>query len=114
VLAGARPAAETAMAAQAMLGELAALLAGIEGMLTGQDTSAAPLGSETAPAAALDRLDALLAAADYGAAIALRDIAAALRQQFGADARALEEHVNRFEYRSALTTLRTMRALEHR
>ena len=109
-LAGARPAAEVMMAVQAMLGELAALVAAIEDMLTGQDTAAAPLDTETVPAAVLDHLDALLAAADFGAAAALRNTAAALREQFGADARVLEDHVNQFDYRSALTALRKMRS----
>jgi len=113
-LAGARPAAEITAAARAMLGELAALVAGIERMLSGPDTAAAPRGTETDRAAALDHLDALLEAADFGAAAALRDTAAALREQFGADAQALEAHVDQFDYQSALSALRKMRSREHR
>ena len=104
-----RPGVEIMRAGQAMLAELESLLAGIREHLPGQDTQPAPLGAESVSTEALDRLEALLEAADFDAAAALRDIAAPLRRQFGAGARDIEMRVDCFDYRGALIALRTLR-----
>jgi len=104
-----RPGVEIMRAGQAMLAELESLLAGIREHLPGQDTQPAPLGAESVSTEALDRLEALLEAADFDVAAALRDIAAPLRRQFGAGARDIEMRVDCFDYRGALIALRTLR-----
>ena len=109
-----RPDAEVTRAGRAMLAELESLLAGIREHLAGQDTQPAPLGAETVSTQALDRLEALLEAADFDAAAALREIAAPLRRQFGARAREVEMRVDSFDYRGAVAALHSLRRGEGR
>lgn len=109
-----RPGTEIIRASQAMRVELESLLAGIREHLAGHDSQPAPLGTESVSIEALDRLEALLAAADFDAAAALREIAAPRRRQFGAGTRDVETRVDNFDYRGALAALRTLRRNEGR
>ena len=103
------PAPEIAAAADAMQHELASVVAGILGCLDFEDTMPAPLDAEPVSAAALDRLEALLEAADFGAAGALRQIGAGLRLEFGPRALEFEASLRRHDYERALTLFRAMR-----
>jgi HPt (histidine-containing phosphotransfer) domain-containing protein len=109
-LADTRPAAEVAQAEQAMRSELNALVGAIRDSLTVDETQPAALGDDDATPEQLDRLEALMAAADYEAVALLRSLSGTLRAQFGAPFKNVETPLRSFDYERALAALRALRA----
>jgi len=108
-VAGARPQDEVAAAARRLRRELASLVSAIRAHLPGEETRPVPLSVEVVSAAALDRLDALLEAADFEALTLFRELAPALRGEFGAAVRGVEASLRGFDYESARAALISMR-----
>jgi hypothetical protein len=90
--------------------ELEALVAGIRERLSGADTLPATLEGETVASQALDRLETLMAQADYEAVTQFRQLAGTLHRQFGASVREVETRLRSFDYERALAALRAMRS----
>jgi PAS domain S-box-containing protein len=103
--------AEVAQAGHAMLRELVLLTAAIRACGADRDSPSTPR-TAAVPTESLDRLEALLASADYAAQAQFRAHATALRQQFGAPALEVETRLAAFDYEQALAALRTMRSVE--
>ena len=105
-----RPAAELAQAAKVLQRELDALICNLRERIPCDETRPAPLDEPGASESDLGRLDALLVAADFGAAAKYREIAPALRAAYGDAARAVGVHVRCYDYEKALAALRALRA----
>jgi two-component system sensor histidine kinase/response regulator len=104
-----RPPAELAQAAKVLQRELDALICSLRERIPGDETRPAPLDELGPSESDLGRLDALLVAADFGAAAKYREIAPALRAAFGDAARAIGVHVRCYDYEKALAALRALR-----
>jgi two-component system sensor histidine kinase/response regulator len=105
-----RPADELASGAHAMQHELLSLVASIQGVLTDDDSQLATLDDDALTESELDRFEALVAAADYESATAVRAIGAKLRRQFGSSGREVEAALRNFDYERALAALRNLRS----
>jgi CheY-like chemotaxis protein len=110
VAAAVSPAAAAA-AAEVLQSELVALAATIQAALPQDEAPASALaqGAPVVAPAALERLAALVAAADFEALEVCRTLGPALRAQFGAAAIELDGALGRFDYESAGALLRRMR-----
>ncbi|MDL2338264.1 MAG: PAS domain-containing protein, partial [Pseudomonadota bacterium] len=98
----------------AMLRELESVVHAIRDGLTSRDTMPTALDDAALSSAALDRLDELLAAADYEAVTEFRRLASSLRGQFGAPVSEVETCLRRFDYEGAHAALRSMRRAKAR
>lgn len=110
VLAARRPEAEVEAALDAMLEALDELCAAIRGGLASGETQPAPLAGDDPHADALDRLEALLAEADYEALPQFLQLAAALRRRHGRRVDEIDAALRRFDHERALETLRALRS----
>ncbi len=105
----AAPAGALDDAVHAVARELARVVAGIRDELPSDETMPAGLLADDLPDTTLDRLDALLRAADYEAVTLFRDHARALRRRYGDALRPMEAQVRSFDHEGALATLRRLR-----
>jgi PAS domain S-box-containing protein len=106
-----RPQPDIERAADALQRELARLVARIRERLHDDDTLPAELApAAPAPAASIERLEQLLAAADFEATTAWRELAAALRREHGARVDELQAALGRYDFERALELLRSLRA----
>jgi hypothetical protein len=96
-------------AGRAMLHALQTLVAAIDAAFSSVETGAMALDDAPLPSDALDRLEALLRDADYGAVSQFRQVAPALRQRFGPALHDLETRLRSFDYVRALAALRALR-----
>jgi PAS domain S-box-containing protein len=101
--------AEVSERSHAMLRSLEAMVAGIREAMLGDETQPAPLGDADVSTATLDRMERLLASADFDAVSVFRQHALVLRRQFGEPAREIEAHLRSFDYERALAALRRLR-----
>jgi PAS domain S-box-containing protein len=90
--------------------ELDQLVDGIERALPTRETIPAPLEQADVDDTDIDRLDALIASADFSAAAVYRALAPRLKARHGDATRALAQHLQNFEYEQALAALRAMRS----
>jgi two-component system sensor histidine kinase/response regulator len=90
--------------------ELDQLVAGIERALPTRETIPAPLELADVGEAEIDRLEALIAGADFSAAAVYRTLAPRLKTRYGDATRALALHLQNFDYDQALTALRNLRS----
>ena len=104
-----QPAHEVAEQGQAMLRGLELMVAGLREAMLGDATQPAPLGDTDVPPATLDRMERLLASADFEAVSVFRQHAVMLRRQYGEPAREIEAHLRSFDYERALAVLRSLR-----
>ncbi len=109
-LAARRPEAEVLAALDAMLAALDQLCAAIRAGLASGETQPAPLAGDDPHADALDRLEALLAEADYEALPQFLQLAAALRRRHGRRVDEIDAALRRFDHERALETLRALRS----
>jgi two-component system sensor histidine kinase/response regulator len=102
---------ELALQSSRLHDELTALVAALRGSCAAvMSTPAAPTASDLADSdVLLDRLDALLDAADFGAAAAFRDVSPVLRAMFVGRVGNLERLVNAYDFSAALVELRALR-----
>ncbi|MDE1926992.1 MAG: hypothetical protein KGI36_07385, partial [Burkholderiales bacterium] len=99
---------ELETAALALRRELDAVVAAIAAATRVEAAPAEP--GAALPADALDRLEALLAASDYGAVECQRRLAPALQRHAPAEAARLDACLRSFDYEGALAALRVLRA----
>jgi len=104
-----RPAVEVGEQGVAMLHGLESVLAGARGALLGDATQPVPLDDTEVLPATLDRMERLLASADFDAVRVFRQHAVMLRRRYGEPAREIEAHLRRFDYERALAVLRSLR-----
>ena len=104
-----RPAVEVGEQGVEMLHGLESVLAGVRGALLGDATQPVPLDDTEVLPATLDRMERLLASADFDAVRVFRQHAVMLRRQYGEPAREIEAHLRRFDYERALAVLRNLR-----
>ncbi|MBX3620693.1 MAG: PAS domain S-box protein [Rhizobacter sp.] len=107
-----QPAPEVHGAGWALLRELEATVHGIREAMQPDATQPAPLDDAWVGETTLDRMERLLASADFDAVAVFREHAATLRRQFGGAAREIEAHLRNFDYERALAVLRRMRAAQ--
>jgi CheY-like chemotaxis protein/HPt (histidine-containing phosphotransfer) domain-containing protein len=100
---------EIEAAAGAAMVELERLVDAIRDSLVDAETMPAALSSPEVPDTTLDRLEALLADADYEAVALFRPLAATLRRQFGDAVRGVEAGLGAYDYPAALDALRALR-----
>jgi CheY-like chemotaxis protein/HPt (histidine-containing phosphotransfer) domain-containing protein len=104
------PADAIASACDAMMRELESLVASISENLVGSETMPAPLEQDAPSSAELDRLESLLAAADYRSVNEFRQLAPALRRRHGAQVGEIATCLRNFDHERALSLLRDLRA----
>ena len=106
-----RPHPEMAAALAALQRELALLVARIDETLNSADTMPAAVDDAPPSAAALDRLQSLLASADYRSMAEFRYLAAALRREHGAQAvDTLQAALRAYDFERAGVLLGRLRA----
>ncbi|MDE2370077.1 MAG: PAS domain-containing protein [Burkholderiales bacterium] len=107
-VAHAAPPADLEAAVQALRVELEAVVTAITAAARVEVAPPAAAG-DALPAAALDELEALLAASDYGAVESQRRLAPALQRHAAAEAARLDACLRAFDYEGALAALRALR-----
>ncbi|HEU5296050.1 MAG TPA: PAS domain-containing protein, partial [Burkholderiaceae bacterium] len=105
--------AELVASAQALLRELAQVVAAIDARLAGTPAKSAPPTADLARLEQqLDELEALLEKADYAALARYRELHDALQSVLGPDSRRVRGLLQRFEFAQALQLLRHLRAAQ--
>jgi two-component system sensor histidine kinase/response regulator len=108
----AKPADRIAADAAALNAELSTLVTILRAALPEEDRGVAQAVDPAAVDAILERLDALLAAADFDAGAVFRDAAPLLRAVLGAKIAAFETPLQNHDYPAALAELRALRGRE--
>jgi len=93
----------------ALVRELESVIAAIRDHLGPDQTRPMGLGEDAVAPVVLDRLEQLLAQADYQAVALHREIADGLRAAYGPGAGTIATHLRRFEFGEALALLRELR-----
>ncbi|MCG3188614.1 MAG: Sensor histidine kinase RcsC [Burkholderiaceae bacterium] len=104
---------QLAAGAQALLRELAQVVAAIDAKLADpSQTTEAPAADPAWLDSQLDQFEALLDAADFAALARLRDLQEALQAALGPESRRLRALLQRFEFAQSLQLLRRLRAAQ--
>jgi len=105
----AKPESDIASTAATLRDELAMLVDALNAKLPAEESPAKSIVSAEEGAAILDRLETLLAAADFGSGTAFREASPLLRDCYGETAAKLERLVSTYDYPAALVELRALR-----
>ncbi|CAN5921054.1 hypothetical protein BH11PSE8_BH11PSE8_43510 [soil metagenome] len=104
-----RPLEQLAGPARKVQRELALLVDAVGSYLRSEETTPAAFDDDMVSDETLDRIESLLAAADYGVAAIVCEALGPLRRQFGVALRRFEALLGGFDYEAALVELRTLR-----
>jgi two-component system sensor histidine kinase/response regulator len=106
-----RPLAADSLGQADLAADMAAITQGFTALANVFAPSLTPPAAEAFSTELLDQLEACLQEQDAAAVILFREQAAPLRAALGSGCDALAEQVGQFDFRAALDTLRTLRAL---